>query len=423
MDVFKLRDELISDYSTYIKSFIQINDKRIREKVDEELDNGLLWPDPLVQINPNYESGGSIDDLIEQGILHNLCGKIFRRGKESPDDFGKPLNLHRHQAEAIKTAQKGENYILTTGTGSGKSLSYIIPIVDYCLKHPEKKGIKAIIVYPMNALANSQLGELDKFLKYGLGGKETVTYRRYTGQESPEERDEIGKNPPDIILTNYVMLELPLTRTKNDKKILKAAQGLRFLVLDELHTYRGRQGADIGMLVRRTREILNANNLQCIGTSATMSSDGTIADQKRQIVEVATTIFGTEFKPENIIGETLRRVTKSFDFEKSADKSALRRVILSSEIPTDFDTFINNPLAAWIEDTIGITKDKVSGIYIRANARPLSGKNGIAKDLSQLTDIPENECDSALQKMLIAGYNVENPVTGIKAFVFRLHQM
>ena len=164
MDVFKLRDELIGDYSSYIKSFIQINDERIRNKVDEELDNGLLWPDPLVQINPNYESGGSVDELIEKGILHNLCGKIFRRGKSKSDDFGKPLNLHKHQTEAIITAQKGENYILTTGTGSGKSLSYIIPIVDYCLKHSDQKGrIKAIIVYPMNALANSQLNELDKF--------------------------------------------------------------------------------------------------------------------------------------------------------------------------------------------------------------------------------------------------------------------
>ena len=423
MDVFKLRDELIGDYSSYIKSFIQINDERIRNKVDEELDNGLLWPDPLVQINPNYESGGSVDELIEKGILHNLCGKIFRRGKSKSDDFGKPLNLHKHQTEAIITAQKGENYILTTGTGSGKSLSYIIPIVDYCLKHSDQKGrIKAIIVYPMNALANSQLNELDKFLKYGLGGKETVTYRRYTGQESPEERDEIGKNPPDIILTNYVMLELLLTRTKNDKKILKAAQGLKFLVLDELHTYRGRQGADIGMLVRRTREILNAHSLQCIGTSATMSSDGTIADQKRQIVEVANTIFGTEFKQDNIIGETLRRVTKSFDFDTPADLSALRQAVKKEEAPSTFEEFISNPLAAWIEDTIGIRKDKVSGVYVRASARPLSGKNGIAKDLSQITDIPEKECDSALQKMLIAGYNVENPATGIKAFVFRLHQ-
>ena len=422
MDVFKLRDELIGDYSTYIKSFIQINDQRIRDRVDKDLDNGLLWPDPLVQINPNYEPGGSIDDLVEHEILHNLCGKIFRRGK-TETDFGKPLNLHKHQSEAIITAQKGENYILTTGTGSGKSLSYIIPIVDYILKHPEQKGsIKAIIVYPMNALANSQLGELDKFLKYGLGGKEAVTYRRYTGQESPEERNEISKNPPDIILTNYVMLELLLTRTKNDKKILKAAQGLRFLVLDELHTYRGRQGADIGMLVRRTREILNARNLQCIGTSATMSSDGTIIDQKRQIVAVANTIFGTEFKQDNIIGETLRRVTKAYDFRDPAALSNLRSAVLSENTPSSFEAFIENPLAAWIEDTIGIKMDDDSGTYVRAYARPLSGKNGIAKDLAQVTDISENTCEGALQRMLIAGYNVENPATGIKAFVFRLHQ-
>ena len=86
------------------------------------------------------------------------------------------LTLHRHQPEAIEVAKSGESYVLTTGTGSGKSLAYIVPIVDAVLRRPRTRGVKAIIVYPMNALANSQVEEQRKFLQHGYGeGYEPVT--------------------------------------------------------------------------------------------------------------------------------------------------------------------------------------------------------------------------------------------------------
>ena len=142
--------------------------------------------------------------------------------------------------------------------------------------------MKAIVVYPMNALANSQLGELEKFLQFGYtDGEQPVTFARYTGQESPDERRRILAEPPDILLTNYVMLELVLTRPDERKHLVRAAQGLRFLALDELHTYRGRQGADVAMLVRRLRDQCATDDLQIIGTSATMSSEGTLAERRR----------------------------------------------------------------------------------------------------------------------------------------------
>src|SRR5262249_38775714 len=158
---------------------------------------------------------------------------------------------------------------------SGKSLAYIVPIVDYVLKCGSGNGIQAIIVYPMNALANSQANELKKFLKDGYpDGKGPVMYARYTGQEDDEQRQAIISRPPDILLTNYVMLELLMTRPR-ERKLIDRAQGLPFLVLDELHMYRGRQGADVALLVRRVRERLEAENLQCVGTSATLVSEGT----------------------------------------------------------------------------------------------------------------------------------------------------
>jgi ATP-dependent helicase YprA (DUF1998 family) len=124
---------------------------------------------------------------------------------------GKTLRLYKHQEDAVRTAKKGQHTLLTTGTGSGKSLAYIIPIVDYVLNNKNKRGIQAIVVYPMNALANSQRGELEKFLKFGFPeGKGPVTFERYTGQESEQEKLRIMQNPPHILLTQlcYVGIDL-----------------------------------------------------------------------------------------------------------------------------------------------------------------------------------------------------------------------
>jgi ATP-dependent helicase YprA (DUF1998 family) len=194
MNVFELRNQLIKEYGEYVRSFINILDGRIAEKVEKEMEEGLLWPDPLIQLNPSFEFGEQIDELVDAGILHQECRKIFRRDKDKPESLGvgKPLRLHKHQAEAVKVAQGGHNYVLTTGTGSGKSLAYIIPIVDHVLRQGSKRGIQAVVVYPMNALANSQEGELKKFLCFGYpDGKGPVTFRRYTGQESKEQQQEI----------------------------------------------------------------------------------------------------------------------------------------------------------------------------------------------------------------------------------------
>lgn len=126
----------------------------------------------------------------------------------------------------------------------------------------------------MNALANSQFGELQKFLCHGYpDGKPPVTFKKYAGQEPDAEKQEIIGNPPDILLTNYVMLELILTRPQ-EKPLVRSASQLGFLVLDELHTYRGRQGADVAMLIRRVKNAAAAPSIQCVGTSATLAAGG-----------------------------------------------------------------------------------------------------------------------------------------------------
>ena len=215
-------------------------------------------------------------------------------------------------------AKEGKSYVLTSGTGSGKSMTYIVPIVDHVLRRGSGKGIQAIVVYPMNALANSQDEELRKFLEHGYPeGKSPVRFARFTGQEKQEEREAIRSNPPDILLTNYMMLELLLTRNE-DRALVRAAQGLRFLVFDELHTYRGRQGADVALLIRRCRLAFGGHDIICVGTSATMASEGSSEDQKREVAAVAQTLFGTPISPSQVIGETLERSTPELDFTSPA---------------------------------------------------------------------------------------------------------
>ena len=422
MNVFDLRDKLIIDYSSYISSFIRIRDPKIKEYVDQMIDNGLLWPDPLIQLNPNFEPGKWIDELVDEGILNKECSRIFRRQK-SRDNLGQKLLLHKHQEDAIRKARVGKNYILTTGTGSGKSLAYIIPIVDFILRNGSGKGIQAIIVYPMNALANSQLGELEKFLKFGYTDrKPPVTFERYTGQESDVEKNRIMSAPPDILLTNYVMLELILTRPEERETLVNAAQGLRFLVLDELHTYRGRQGADVSMLVRRVREALNATQLQCIGTSATLAGTGSIEQQRNKVAEVASTLFGDKVNPDDVIGETLRRATEENSITDQSFTERLKASIQKHDLPQTFLEFTHHPLASWIESALGLTTDPESGHLVRSSPRNITGAKGLGHELSEQIGLPESECIAAIQAMLLQGFSINNPETGFPAFAFRLHQ-
>jgi len=160
MQIFHLRDRLIQEYAAYASGFVQIRDQQIKAYVDQCLAAGVLWPEPLIQLNPSFEPGEWIDELVQAGLLQPECRRIFRKDKHDSTSEGLPLRLHRHQAAAIRIAKGGHNYILTTGTGSGKSLAYIVPIVDHVLRRGSGRGIQALIVYPMNALANSQYGEL-----------------------------------------------------------------------------------------------------------------------------------------------------------------------------------------------------------------------------------------------------------------------
>ena len=419
MDVFAFREELVAEYERFSRSFTRIRSEDIRQAVDQAYAGGRFWPSPLIQLNPNFEPGGSIDEFVSKGILDAECARIFRIGKTAGGS-GQDLVLHRHQADAIEVALRGESYVLTTGTGSGKSLGYFIPIIDDVLRRKKAgdpcRRITAVVVYPMNALCNSQYEELEKFLGRGYeSGKSPVTFARYTGQDSKEDRERIAQNPPDILLTNYVMLELIMTRfLETDKAVRKHAAGLRFLVLDELHTYRGRQGADVAMLVRRVRERFN-DDLLCIGTSATMASEGSAGHRNVAVAHVASQLFGVGVSPDNIITETLKPVT---DKETSVDGPSLRSAIEAGipERPTH-NQLAHHPVAAWVEQKLGLEEEDGR---LQRISRPRTVHEA-SRLLSEDSDVGTESCREYLAGFLLAAHQSRN-TKGQGFFAFRLHQ-
>jgi hypothetical protein len=424
VDVFQVHEQVIGDYRAFTSGFVQPRDARIADFVEEQFAEGVQWPDPWLSLNPSFATGGSVPELVEQGLLHPECASIFRR-KSGPSDVGRePVVLHRHQREAVEVARTGKSYVLTTGTGFGKSLAYIVPIVDAVLRDRDahgarRPGVKAIVVYPMNALANSQVEEMRKFLQFGYPENgEPVTFARYTGQESRDERRRILAEPPDVLLTNYVMLDLVLTRPDERKQLIRAAQGLRFLALDELHTYRGRQGADVALLIRRLRDQCAADDLQVVGTSATMASAGTIAERNAVVARVATRLFGSEVTPERVIGETLVRGTADVAPDAAALAAAAEDAAWRTTV-RPHEQFVADPLARWTETVFGLDVEEVTGRLIRRAPTTVPQAAGLLADATGLrTELGE----AALRAVLREGSKVSQVSNARPVFAFRLHQ-
>ena len=444
LDIFNFRNEVINDYRRYIESFLKIRDPKVKAFVDQELDKGQLWTDPLVQLNPTYKKGATVTELVKQGLLHRECDRYFSKD-------GKPITFHYHQKQAFEIAQRQEPYIVTTGTGSGKSITYVVPIINDLLHHPEIQGVRAILVYPMNALINSQEEELKKFLSHVPDTH--IRVAKYTGQESLTRKTEIQNNPPHILLTNYVMLELMLSRTHENQ--LVESPNLKFLVLDELHTYRGRQGADVAILIRKLRQRTHKNYelrttnyvLLCIGTSATMSTEGS-REQRRQVVaDVASKLFGVNIQPSHVIDETLERSIQ----RPEPTIEELRTSIIQGLPPSEqrLENFQQHPLSHWIEMNFGLREEVVAdasgtgkiinlttkfatqkmaiaaacpGKYTTSSQQsiayvrrtPITLEEGATK-LAEQTQLPPETCLTVLKQMFLWGSKT-------KGLAFRLHQ-
>jgi len=338
---FSTLSDVQSDYLSYVESFQQIKSPEIRDWIEtRRAAGGLLWKPPYVQISLPFQTGESLSALVDEGILQSGTLPFARQQKDKPES--PPITPYYHQTQAIRKIMAGGNVILATGTGSGKSFGFGLPIVSTALHQKSQgiHGIKAVIVYPMNALANSQYDDFSQRLE-GSG----LTIGRYTGdtKNNPEvalneykyltkrdkpydcellSRKEIQDNPPDILMTNYVMLELLLTRFQ-DRTLFRHEGVLQFLVLDEIHTYSGKQGADVAALIRRLKQHTGTiGKLICIGTSATVESSEDESAQEA-VAHFASELFGEPFDAENVVGERYAPVDTSLSWEMKRILEAL----------------------------------------------------------------------------------------------------
>ena len=258
----------------------------------------------------------------------------FRKGSEDidyfPDILSKNFTPYYHQELAFKRlgGDVAKPTLVATGTGSGKTEAFMYPILDYCYKNRDTKGIKAIIIYPMNALATDQAKRFAKTIfgteslngtRVGLyiGESEQNPHKMMSKDYVITDKDILGNNPPDILLTNYKMLDFMLMRPR-DQKIWKhniANDVLKFIAVDEIHTFDGAQGTDLASLMRRLRAKLGVKkgHLACVGTSATLGGDGT-----SDIREFASDIFSEEFDEDSVVKEY--RITPEEFFQDSEDE-------------------------------------------------------------------------------------------------------
>lgn len=255
----------------------------------------------------------------------------FRPGLVGKDYFPQvPLSFHPylHQEQAFDrlSGESPRSTIVATGTGSGKTECFLYPLLDYCLRHRGEPGIKAIIIYPMNALATDQAMRLAKAIHGSEHLRSQVTAGLFVGEQEklphtsmgPEaiitDKGTLRLKPPDILLTNYKMLDYLLVRQR-DYPLWQQNSGdtLRFIVVDEIHTFDGAQGTDLAALLRRLKVRIASppGSLCCVGTSATLGS----GEERTALKEYAEKVFGEPFDDNSIINES--RVSAGEFLEKS----------------------------------------------------------------------------------------------------------
>jgi hypothetical protein len=293
MNPLRIAEQLRTDYLQLLTTTFAPRQERLKRDFRTAVEReGFLTREPFVSLALPYQGSPALTELLPE--TRERFGAIA----ESP---------YAHQGEAVRRILSGLPTVVATGTGSGKTEAFLMPIVDHCLRVAAPDTLKAILVYPMNALANDQRDRIRKLL---AGTK--VSFGVYTGEtrqwgQRPEGipenerlmRSEFRAHPPDILLTNYRMLEYLLLR--GDGRALFRNHAVRFIVLDEVHTYKGALGTDVACLVRRLRAALGEARPLFIGTSATLQSGE--GDPRTGVAEFFARLTGQPTPAEAVIRE------------------------------------------------------------------------------------------------------------------------
>lgn len=312
IDAVATSDTIKATYRRYLSSLLAVRDPRIDAALRAAIDStDMLDRGPYLEATPPYAPGKPLRELISEGVLAQGIADL------ASDALPLDRPLYVHQEQSIRKVAAGRNIVVATGTGSGKTESFLIPILDSLIREREQgtlgPGVRALLLYPMNALANDQM----KRLRSLLVNYPDITFGRYTGETAhdprvarevftelnidepllPNEilsRQELRESPPHLLLTNFAMLEYLLLRPLDMDLFATGSESKwRFIVVDEAHVYDGSQGAEIAMLLRRVRDrVAPDRSIQCIATSATVGGDS----DPNAVTRFASSLFGQTFE-------------------------------------------------------------------------------------------------------------------------------
>ena len=390
--------------------------RRLAKAVAKTIENADLVKGPFVESLPDFEKGETLEELVAAEKLHQHWSalaesdggaKIYRR------------KLHRHQSAAIGL---DENYLVATGTGSGKTEAFLFPLVDSLLRDPDiaLPGVRAILVYPLNALVNDQMHRISRLLFSDLGDP-GITLGRYTGQvRSGERREEVQaklvatpsfqanfpgsvtapKNwllsreemleaPPHILVTNYAMLEHILLLPRN-RQLLEGAD-LRWIVLDEIHTYTGTQAIEVAFLLRKlkTRMGIEPGKVRCVGTSASLDPS-----RRDELARFAENLFGEPFSSgDGAVITSDRKLHKLFAETKASQGLALEdwaKIGKAVQSLRADGVFVDDDTERQIEDwNAGMEKAGVSYLVLSGDSLgdALMGKLADLKEVHKTAEV------------------------------------
>lgn len=303
-------EHITEKYMRYLNTIFSVDNEGYNKQLQALLKAKTTFAaGPYLDVTDSFEKGKSIEELVKEGILAESFCRI-RIPLTRP--------LYKHQEIAIRKISAGNNLIVSTGTGSGKTESFLIPVLNHIIREYESgvlhSGVRALLIYPMNALANDQIERLREL----LADFPEITFGCYTGQTKekytaaladykelndqreplPNEfisREQMKAAPPHILVTNYAMLEYLMLRP-GDTSLFNGGHW-KFIVLDEAHVYKGGSGIEVAMLLRRLKARVSSKDLQYILTSATLGDE----NSNKEVAEFGQNLCNSEFATDNIV--------------------------------------------------------------------------------------------------------------------------
>ena len=464
MNPIELASQVEESYRRYLKTTFYFKDPELRRSFEQALDSGHLSRGPYLEATPVFKRAQTPRQLV-QALLGFQPDEGFLQAVQGD----RPL--YQHQQEAIQKVFNGHNVVVATGTGSGKTESFLYPVLLHLYREFRANqlgpGVRALILYPMNALANDQrerLGEICRVLKEGRSPFR-FTFGQYIGETPEDENDsqrhardhlaerdqqgysivengdvvhgelvlrsEMRRKPPHILLTNYSMLEYLLLRPDDSPLFDNGrARWWTFLVLDEAHQYRGSRGIEMAMLLRRLKQRLHEGGrsepFRCIATSATLGGG---ASDKAAVAQFASDLFGEEFREENVIlGKTVPVP------EPSSERLARENYQLLKEILREQSTQNRNRLDG-LARSIGVALPgneelaKTAGRLLQQDSRATTLRRLITGNPTEVRriadqvfdDLPEEERVPALANLVELLLQAKDPSSGAPLLSARYH--